>query len=164
MAKKNNTHYVKNADLLEEIILYKETKVCSERLGEMLLAIARHYSGLGRFSGYTWRADMISNAVFTCLKYMKSFRPERSSNAFAYITEIIKNSFKYTIKEEKKLGKIRDICYKGTMLSNPTDDIGYAQTAINYEDLLKKVPEHLYDEELAIKRVSDNLKREEMEE
>ncbi len=42
------------------------------------------------------------------------------------------------------------------MLSNPIEEAGYAQTAINYEDLLKKVHEHLYDEELAVKRVEDN--------
>ena len=42
--KKKSMYYVSNAELLEEVKLYKLTGVCSERLGSMLLLIARNYS------------------------------------------------------------------------------------------------------------------------
>lgn len=160
MAKKNSTndnYYVNNQELLEEIILYKKTGIYSDNLGKMLMKIAQRYSGHGSFSGYTWKQDMISNALCTCLKYIKNFNPEKSSNAFSYVTQIIGNAFKLTIIEEKKLGKIKNICFKGTMLTDPRDEAQFSQQAIDYESILKKVPEYMYDD------TNDFLKLEDIE-
>lgn len=104
------SNYILNADLLKEIVVYKETGIASELLGKMLLDIANHFSTKGNFSGYTWRKDMVGDAVLTCLKYIRSFNPEKSSNAFAYVTQIIKNSFVAHIKLQKRHLEIRDVC------------------------------------------------------
>ena len=107
-----NGYYVKNKDLIVEVIKFKEDGVASEELGQMLIAIATKLSTKGNFSNYTWRQDMISEAVLTCIKYLKNFNPEKSQNPFAYITQICKNSFKAYIKSQNKHSVIKDSCYK----------------------------------------------------
>ena len=103
--------YIKNGDLLTELVIFKQKGVASEELGQMLLSIARNFSSRGNFSGYTWRTDMVSEAVLTCLKYLKNFDPQKSSNAFSYITQICNNSFKAYIKTQNKHSKIKDYLY-----------------------------------------------------
>jgi len=134
--------YVKNADLVREILDFKEKGVASETLGRYLMMIANGLSSKGNFNAYTWKADMASEAVLTCLKYMKSFDPERG-NAFAYITQICGHSFVAMIKKEKNHAHIKSHCY------DSYDDMVLAQMedgetkAICYQDYgekrLKKV-------------------------
>ncbi len=131
-------NYVSNSDLLSEIIKYKETKIFSERLGQMLLDIANNYSTKGNFVGYTWREDMCSDAMMTCIKYLDNFNPEKSTNAFAYVTQICCNSFKLYIKKQHEHSKIKDICYKlNDILKNEET---YIQKSLDYEKLLEYYP------------------------
>ncbi len=129
-----SNNYVNNKELLKEILKFKENNIISEELGDMLLKISNNYSSKGSFAGYTWRSDMVSEAVLTCIRYLKNFNPEKSTNAFAYVTQICKNSFKLYIKKQKTHSKIKDICYK--TVSNYTESISYTRQTINYEDLL----------------------------
>jgi DNA-directed RNA polymerase specialized sigma24 family protein len=128
--------YVKNKDLKLELITYKQTGIVSERLGGMLMTIARNYCTKGNFSGYTWKQDMISDAVLSCMKYMKNFNEEKSSNAFAYITKICHNAFIAHIKKQNKHSEIKDICYNefqeySRQYESPHADV----MAMNYEKM-----------------------------
>ena len=105
-------NYVNNKELLQEIDDFQQTEVMSERLGEILLNIAEQYSSKGNFSGYTWRDDMVGEAVLTCVKYLKNFNREKSNNPFSYITQICYNSFVNYIKIQKKHSTIKDSLYK----------------------------------------------------
>ncbi len=150
IARKKNEYYVTNEDLLQEIILFKQEGRMSEKLGKMLLQVATHYSSKSNFSGYTWKQDMISEAVLTCVKYLKNFKPEKSTNAFAYVTQIIKNSFKLYITEQKNHSKIKDICYRGYVLYeefNKEHENNYVQKSLNYETILTFVDENVVVDE-----------------
>lgn len=148
--KKKGEHYVTNSDLLAEVIKFKADGKMSEALGKMLLTISSHYSSRSNFSGYTWKQDMISESVFTCVKYLKNFNPEKSTNAFAYVTQIIKNSFKLYITEQKKHSKIKDVCYRGYELyqTENRDVIHYTQKSLDYENILSFVDEILIPTEI----------------
>jgi hypothetical protein len=74
----------------------------TERLGEMFLDLIENYATKPCYSGYTYLEEMKSRATFFLLKYSRSFNPEKSNNAFAYCTEIVKNAFIQVIKKEKK--------------------------------------------------------------
>lgn len=124
--------YINNKELLSEVIQFKEKGVASEALGKMLLDIANHYSTKGNFSGYTWKKDMVGDAVLTCLKYLRSFKPEKSDNAFAYTTQIVKNSFKAYIKGQKKHMEIRDVCYQRYEEIVESGDYFFNQNSIDY--------------------------------
>jgi DNA-directed RNA polymerase specialized sigma subunit len=127
-------NYVNNEELLNEIIIFRENDVLSEKLGEMILVIAKNYSTKGRFCNYTWREDMVSEAVLTCCKYLKNFNPEKSSNAFAYVTKICHNAFKGYIKKENKHSKIKDNLFN----SFREDVIYYSLKGIDYTQYKQK--------------------------
>ena len=132
---KKSSYYVKNKDLLVEIKDYNDNGVMSEELGKMILTIATNYSDKGSFSGYSWKRDMIADAVFTCVKYIHNFDPDKQKhpNPFAYITTICHNAFVNYIRKQKKHSKIKDVCYnKMAML---VENENYVQKGINYESL-----------------------------
>jgi len=45
---------------------------------------------------------MICDAIENCLQYINNFNPEKSNNAFAYITQICYYAFLRRIQKEKK--------------------------------------------------------------
>lgn len=123
---------------MPEIIKYKKTKHISEELGTMIFSIAKNFATKGSYSGYTWKEDMISEAVLTCLKYMHNFDPKKYKypNPFAYFTTIIYHSFLNYIKKQKKHSEIKDICYKKIQL---LEEVNYGDyyliKAIDYQVL-----------------------------
>lgn len=138
---KKDKYYVKNSELLEEVVEFKESGIVSENLGKMLISIAESYASKGSYVGYTWISDMVSEAVLTCIKYLNNFDLNKSSNAFAYITQICKNSFKAFIKKQHTHSEIKDICYKSYEKFNESQS-AYSTKSINYEDIL--IPTHGY--------------------
>jgi DNA-directed RNA polymerase specialized sigma subunit len=129
--RSEGTYYVKNSDLLAEIVLFKLNGRASEKLGKMIMMIAQNLSSKGSFSGYTWKTDMQSEAVLTCLKYIKNFDETKSSNAFAYITQICKNAFLTYIKDQNKHSSIKDACYQQYMMLVDKKP----ESAIDYESI-----------------------------
>ena len=105
---------VTNEELMPLIFEYRRTGLVSEELGRKLLQIARNLSNLGSFHGYTWKEDMVSDGVLTCIKYMYNFDPMKygKPNPFAYFTSVIRNAFLNYIKGQKTHSKIKDWCYK----------------------------------------------------
>lgn len=134
MAKDKKRHYVNNKEMLEELIEYKKTNVISPELGKMLLAIANNYSNKGSFINYTWREDMVADAVLTCVKYIHNFNPDKSKNPFAYFTTVCRNAFLNFIKKQKKHSVIKDVCYRNSYVLQERDK-GFFLTlkGIDYE-------------------------------
>lgn len=105
--------YIKNENMLNEMKKFKETGEKSEELGKMFLLLAKRYSDKGSFSGYSWKDDMICEAVLTCIRYMHNFdETVESPNPFAYFSRVIHNSFLNYISNQKKHSAMKDICYK----------------------------------------------------
>jgi DNA-directed RNA polymerase specialized sigma subunit len=94
--------HVNNKELKEELINYKKTGKASERLGEIFIDLVDNFATKSNFSGYSYLEEMKSRAIFFLLMYSRSFNPEKSDNAFAYSTQIVKNAFIQVIKKEKK--------------------------------------------------------------
>lgn len=110
---KEKAHYVNNADFLEAIKKYRESVEAAaaegkdkprvpEYIGGCLLKIATHLSYKANFINYTYREDMILDGVENCLQYIDNFDPNKSSNPFAYFTQIIYYAFIRKIQKEKK--------------------------------------------------------------
>ena len=116
MAKRKKVakaHYVDNAKFLEEMIEYKrqyhisksndeELPIISEYLGSVFLKIAQRLSFRPNFINYAFKNDMISDGIENCLHYIHNFNPDKSSNPFAYFTQIIYYAFIRIIQKEKK--------------------------------------------------------------
>lgn len=138
---KKERYYIRNKDLLHELKKYKESGVIEEKLGLMIRQIAINYSNRGNFASYTWKEDMVSDAILICFKYMNNFDPEKQKNPnpFSYFTTIIHNAFVNYIKKQKKHSDIKDICYKQCYLIDEENSLyHYAIKGIDYQIMRKK--------------------------
>lgn len=106
-------HYVNNKEFLAALVEYKnsvkkaveegkEKPIVPHYLGECFLKIATHLSYKANFINYSYRDDMISDGIENCLVAADKFDPEKSSNPFAYYTQIIYFAFVRRIQKEKK--------------------------------------------------------------
>jgi hypothetical protein len=118
MAKKKTENYVNNKDFLEAIVVYrnkvhkaKENDLPKPRvtnyIGECFLKIATHLSYKPNFVNYMFREDMICDGIENCVQYIDRFDPEKSSNPFAYFTQVIYFAFLRRIAKEKKQLEIK---------------------------------------------------------
>ena len=110
MSKK---HYVNNEKFLEQMKEFRiKVKYAKENnlqrprvpeyIGECIFKIASHLARKPNFANYTFKDDMISDGVENCLLYIDNFDPDKSSNPFAYFTQIIYYAFLRRIQKEKK--------------------------------------------------------------
>ena len=111
-------HYVNNKDFLDALIEYREKcvkaseegkpkPIVSNYIGECILKIATHLSYKPNFINYSYREEMISDGIENCLQYLDNFNPDKSSNPFAYYTQIIYYAFLRRIAKEKKQSYIK---------------------------------------------------------
>ena len=101
MAKrKRSEHYVNNKEFLYAIVEYKAKVREAEEagkpkpritnyLGSCFLKIATHLSYKPNFVNYMFKDDMVCDGIENCVQYINNFNPEKSSNPFAYFTQII---------------------------------------------------------------------------
>lgn len=109
----SSKHYINNRHLYEELVKYKEkcAKAAEEGkekpripeyIGECFYKIATRLSTKYRFANYTYRDEMISDAIENCVMVVSGFDPNKSTNPFAYFTQVIRNAFFRRIMKEKK--------------------------------------------------------------
>jgi len=107
------SHYVDNKKFLAALIDYKTSidaaKEKNEQIpqvpryiGECFIKIATHLSYKSNFINYTFKDDMVSDGIENCLTAATKFDPAKSSNPFAYYTQIIYFAFIRRIQKEKK--------------------------------------------------------------
>lgn len=85
--------YVKNSELLKEIIISKEQKKLTPSALNMLMRIANESNKKLRYRNPLDKEDCISSAIEDLLRYWDRFDPTKSSNAFAFYTQMCKNGY-----------------------------------------------------------------------
>ena len=161
--KKQKPHYVDNKLFLQAMIEWKEKCLIAEKeekpqpsvtnyIGECFFKIATHLAYRPNFINYTYRDDMISDGIENCLQYVSNFNSEKSSNPFAYFTQIIYYAFIRRIQKEKKQTHIRNKMIESRSYESYNtmegDDTSYIVGGFNPDQLLpdedvykpKKVP------------------------
>ena len=143
-------HYVNNKEFLAAMVEYTkgvnkakrkklEKPPVTDYIGSCFLKIANHLSYRPNFINYTFRDDMISDGIENCLQYLDNFNPAKSSNPFAYFTQIIYYAFIRRIQKEKKQTTIKhklimDSNYDDVALQ-PGDDVEFKN---QFRDFLQK--------------------------
>ena len=120
MGKRTATkeNYVNNKEFLDALMVYRKEVLNAKNLGidkprvpkyigECFLKIATHLSYKPNFVNYMFREDMICDGIENCLQYIDNFNPEKSTNPFAYFTQIIYFAFLRRIQREKKQLEIK---------------------------------------------------------
>jgi hypothetical protein len=107
-------HYINNKDFLNEMTKYRASIQEAKRLGslpkpqipryvaECFMKIAENLSHKPNFLSYTFRDEMVADAIENCVMYVDNFDPAKSSNPFAYFTQITYYAFLRRIQKEKK--------------------------------------------------------------
>ncbi len=124
-----SNHYVDNKKLYGEMIKYtnsyqqakaegREPPRASNYIGECIWLIANRLSTNRNFIGYTYREEMIGDAIENCLRYLHNFDPDKSSNPFAYFTQIMYYAFLRRIDKEKKQSYIKYKSMENSMTMN----------------------------------------------
>lgn len=96
--------YVDPDVLKKQIIEFYETEVCTTSLGESINKIAQGLSYSPSFINYTYRDEMIGDAIvkmYSALKH-KKYNVNTETNPFSYFTTIAFHAFINRIKKEKK--------------------------------------------------------------
>jgi hypothetical protein len=107
------SHYIDNkkfyAALVDYKVLVDEAKAqgnpqpqVPNYIGDCFIKIATHLSYKSNFINYTFKDDMISDGIENCLTAVAKFDPSKSSNPFAYYTQIVYFAFIRRIQKEKK--------------------------------------------------------------
>tara|TARA_B100000900_G_scaffold409324_1_gene425056 strand:- start:102 stop:695 length:594 start_codon:yes stop_codon:yes gene_type:complete len=117
-SKRASIHYVNNADFSQAVVEYVETvrtakknseqlPIVTDYIAQCFLRIAEGLSHKSNFIRYTYREEMVMDAVENCLKAIENYDIEAATrtgkpNAFAYFTQITWFAFLRRIAKEKK--------------------------------------------------------------
>ena len=120
---RDKPHYVNNREFSQKVVDYVETVRQAEAEGKSLpvvtnyiancfLKIAEGLSHKSNFIRYTYREEMVMDAVENCLKAITNYNIEAATrtgnpNAFAYFTQICYYAFLRRIAKEKKQQDIK---------------------------------------------------------
>lgn len=74
----------------------------TEYLGKTISDICTHFSYKPNYINYSFREEMISDAIENCLRVIDNFDTEKYSNPFAYFTQVTFYAFLRRIEEEKE--------------------------------------------------------------
>lgn len=123
MSKKENVHYVNNAQFSQSVVDYvtqvREAEkdknpipIIPNYIAECFLRISEGLSHKSNFIRYTYREEMVMDGVENCLKAILNYNLETATrtgkpNAFAYFTQIVWYAFLRRIAKEKKQQDIK---------------------------------------------------------
>ncbi len=150
---KRKTDYINNKDFSAAVFEYVQT--CDEyKAKDQQVPIVPNYIALGfqqianglsrkpNFIGYSYREEMVMDAIENCLKAIKNYNIEAATrsgnpNAFAYFTQICYYAFLRRISKEKKQQDIKNEIFENA----------YAEELIEvpkYQDDIAKSISHSY--------------------
>jgi|TARA_R110000796_G_scaffold43451_4_gene106831 hypothetical protein len=179
--RRASIHYVNNKEFSQAVVEYctaaAEAKTAEEirpivpdYIAECFLKIAEGLSHKSNFIRYTYREEMVMDAVENCLKAVQNYNIEAATrtglpNAFAYFTQISWYAFLRRIAKEKKQQevKLKYLSQSGLeeYIAGGMDDPGAMATMQAFVDTLKdridKVKEK--DDEVKAYAKQDKVKR-----
>ena len=135
------TYYVSPKEFLQNLKDYYKTDDLIDELAESVYKIAVGLSYSPNFINYSYKDEMIGDAVVKMIAAVKNkkFKIDSPSNPFSYFTTIAYHAFINRIKKEKK--------YRETI--NDYQEQIYGDMALD-EKISNKAPTKDYDQELYI--------------
>lgn len=167
---KITTQYINNDDFLKALIDYKtaldksiENKESKPKIpnyiGECFLKIASNLAKRPNFCCYTYKDEMVSDAIENCLMYFENFDHTKSNNPFAYFTQICWYAFVRRIAKEKKQQYVK---YKATENFGILDEeelMELGDGTINQIQIYDNLYEFISDYEENIEKKKESVKR-----
>ena len=150
-------HYVNNKDFTQAVVDYcgvvkkarkkgDDDPIVPNYIAESLLRMCEGLSHKSNFVRYTYREEMVMDAVENCLKAIENYDINAETrtgkpNAFAYFTQIIWYAFLRRIQKEKRQQDIKEkyLSQSGVeaFIANELADDAATQVATHFIDTLK---------------------------
>jgi len=165
----NKPHYVDNKKFSQSVVEYvnsvnsahaegKDTPIVPEYIARCFLRIAEGLSHRPNFIRYTYREEMVMDAVENCLKAVKNYDITTKTrtgtpNAFSYFTQICFYAFLRRIQKEKKQFdvKMKYIDEAGFEEFMTSDGVGEGFIEQNFVDELRERITRVKDSDKIIK-------------
>ena len=177
---KQKPHYINNKEFSLAVVEYvtnknkleeegKETPKVTNYIASCFLKISEGLSHRPNFVRYTYREEMVMDAVENCLRAINNYNIDTATrtgnpNAFSYFTQICYYAFIRRITKEKKQ---QDIKFKfiekmgiDDFVSMGMDDAGAAET-MNYVDTLRQRISTVREKDKAVKKFAKEEKAKE---
>ena len=134
MARKKSENYINNKEFSQAVFSYvEECNECKKK--GIQVPVVPNYVALGfqqiaeglshrpNFISYSYRDEMVMDAVENCLKAIRNYNIEAATrtgnpNAFAYFTQISYYAFLRRIAKEKKQQEIKDSYFENTFAAD----------------------------------------------
>ncbi len=171
---KERPHYVNNKEFSGSVVDYvnsanearskeEEEPIITEYIGTCFLKIAEGLSHKPNFSGYTYREEMVMDAVENCIKAIMNYDVKKATrtglpNAFAYFTQITYYAFLRRIAKEKKHQDIKELYMEHAGAEGFMHVSGHAD-ASGIVDRVRFKSQLIRDRDSAIKNFGKSLKK-----
>lgn len=177
MKPNEKPHYVNNADFSQAVVDYvrtvREAESISEPepmmpryVAECFLKIAEGLSHKSNFVRYTYREEMVMDAVENCLRAVKNYDIDAATrkgkpNAFGYFTQISWYAFLRRIQKEKKQQdvKLKFLSESGIeeFMVDPDEDPQVAKAVQSFVDNLRRRIDDVKEKDVKIKNYKKTL-------
>jgi len=160
----NRPHYVNNKELYTVLVKYNQQKEevdnirIPEYVGKCILLISQKLASRGNFVNYSYKDEMISDAIENCLAAVDNFDVDKYNNPHAYFTQIAWYAFIRRIDREKRQNYLKYKNYKKHIaeeeLSNSNYGYNPALCASDevMDDFIKKYEETMERKKRKIKK------------
>ena len=176
---KDKPHYVNNREFSHKVVEYVSSVNKAQEEGQALpivtdyiatcfLKIAEGLSHKSNFIRYTYREEMVMDAVENCLRAIENYNIETATrtglpNAFAYFTQISWYAFLRRIAKEKKQQdvKIRYITQNGfeSYLGDDNQVVANDEVVRAFVETLKERIDRVRDKDAEFKEYVNEEKR-----
>ena len=172
MARKKSIHYVNNAEFSQTVVDYVgKLEECRKEqitlpkvpdyIAQCFLRIAEGLSHKANFIRYTYREEMVMDAVENCLKAISNYNLEAATrtgkpNAFAYFTQITWFAFLRRITKEKKQQDIKLKYLTKSGIESFIDvgaEAGAESVATHFVDTLKDRIQRVRNTDMEVKEI-----------
>jgi|TARA_B110000908_G_C10256269_1_gene455701 methyl-accepting chemotaxis protein len=171
MKPSERPHYVNNAlfsqSVVDHVLSVREAEAAGEKIPQMpryvaecFLKISEGLSHKSNFVRYTYREEMVMDAVENCLRACKNYNIEAATrkgkpNAFGYFTQIAWYAFLRRIKKEQRQQdvKLNYLAESGLeeFMVDPNEDPQVAKAVQSFVDNLRRRIDDVKDNDTKIK-------------
>jgi len=176
-ARRAKEHYVNNKEFSQAVVDYvrsvnesrnnnNEEPPITDYIGRCFLKICEGLSHKPNFIGYTYREEMVMDAVENCIKAIMNYNVDKATrtglpNAFAYFTQISYFAFLRRIAKEKKQQDIKEryIAYAGADAFADFDSEMPNSDSDNIINTIRAKNKAIKDKDEVIKEFSKKIKK-----
>lgn len=121
-----------------------------EYVGVCVMKIAEKMATRPNFSNYTYKDEMISDAIENVFQYIHNFDPEKAqsakSGAFSYVSLIVWRAFIRRMKKEKKEQDIKKRSFENDVLNDKLSNLQDHDKNTYYSETINTVQRY-FDEQ-----------------